>query len=79
MINTVNIIPGSVYMTAGRDNHTSSRYEYVIGAYEFKPTNLALTGEPFPITLQRETGFKSKAQASKAALAWCAENLPTNF
>lgn len=58
-----NINMDTVSLTAGRDYHTATRYEYHLGAYEIEPTNVALNGEPFPITLHRETGFKTKAAA----------------
>lgn len=67
--------PDSVYMTAGRDYNTASSYEFLIGAYEVEPTDFALNGEPFPITLHRQTGFRSNAAAKRAGMRWAQANL----
>lgn len=64
----------SIYSTAGRDHHRYSGYEYLIGAYELEPSR-GIDGEPLPVTLQRATGFKSKAAAQRAALAWLSANI----
>ena len=65
----------SIYMTRGRDS-SATRYEYCIAAYEREPSQVALDGEAFPITLARQGGYASKAQAHSAGLQWCAANLP---
>lgn len=67
--------PDSVYMTAGRDYTTASRYEFVIGAYEPVPSCVALDGEPLPITLHRETGFPTNAAAKRAGMRWAQAHL----
>lgn len=63
------------YMTSGRDGG-ATRYEFHIAAYELEPSAVALDGEAFPITLARQGGYASKAQAHSAGLQWCAANLP---
>jgi hypothetical protein len=75
MIDTSNLILASVYMTSGRDGG-SSRYEFHLAGYEIEPSRVALDGEAFPVTLARQGGFMSKAQAHSAGLTWCAANLP---
>lgn len=74
-IDLSNIDRESVYMTAGRDYNRHSAYEFLIGAYELQPTNRALDGEPLPVTLHRETGFRSNATAKRAGRKWAEENL----
>ena len=74
--NLHNIDLSSVYMTAGRDYDATAGYEYLIGAYEVTPTNLALDGSPFPVTLSRRGGFATNGAAKRAAWTWVRNNLP---
>lgn len=77
MINTANI--KLVHISTIWDHVNESGYEYIIGACEIEPTNVSQTGESSPITLHRKFGFKTNAQAKRAALRWVSKNLPTNF
>lgn len=65
----------TVYMTAGRDYNRASGYEFLIGAYGVAASEVALDGEPFPVTIHRSGGFKTNAAAKHAGLAWVAANL----
>ena len=65
-VTLANIKPDSAYMTAGRDYSRASGYEFLIGAYEITPSQVALDGEAFPVTLARQGGFKSNAAAKRA-------------
>lgn len=71
-----NIKLDSIYMTAGRDYNRAKGHEFLIGAYEIKPSNVALDGSPFPVILQRQGGFNTKAAAEKAGKNWAENNIP---
>lgn len=71
-----NIKLDSVYMTNGRDYNRATGYEFLIGAYEIKPSNVALDGSPFPVILERQSGFKTNAAAKKAGKNWAEKNIP---
>ena len=75
-MNLENIKLDSVYMTAGRDYNRATGYEFLIGAYEIEPSNLALDGSAFPVILERQSGFKTNAAAKKAGKQWAEKNIP---
>jgi hypothetical protein len=76
MTSLANINLETVYMTNGRDYRSGIGYEFLICAYEVEPSQRALDGSPFPITLQRKGGFRTNAAAKRAGRAWARENLP---
>lgn len=75
MANLGNINLASVYMTAGRDYNRASGYECLIGAYEIEPSQYGLSGEPFPVTLHRVSGFRSNAAAKRHGMKLAQANL----